>query len=175
MAGERFVTHKYLRIWQALGKVSGMESTEQLTEQLAAVERAKAAPYVDYPRTPAWYPAAAGLWVGAMIIAVTNLESSKLWALAVAALVGAEFAFIRWYSSYRSVWPRLRGAPSEVASTMRTWIILAIGVIIAVFVVAVLTSTWIAAATAAVLTTAWATLYERRYAAAAETARRRLA
>ena len=48
-----------------------METTPDPYQQLAEAERAAAAPYVDYPPTPAWYAPAVGAWSAAVVAALT--------------------------------------------------------------------------------------------------------
>ncbi|MEV4515795.1 hypothetical protein AB0K00_43430 [Dactylosporangium sp. NPDC049525] len=153
-----------------------MESDE-VREQLALVQRAEAAPYIDYPPTPWWYSPAVGAWVAAMIGAVSWWRSDTALSLAiVTALIALEGIFLAWMRRRHGALPMPgRGTPPrEIAAAWRGY---AIAVPVVVLVVAL--SWWLAGAPVAagvafVLVTAGLTVYERRYAAAAAKVRSRL-
>ena len=45
-----------------------MESNESARDLLREADRAEAAPWVDFPPTPAWYPASVGIWGAALTL-----------------------------------------------------------------------------------------------------------
>lgn len=98
-----------------------MESSQLLRE----ADRAAAAPFVDHPRSPWWYEAAAGLWWGALAVVVhlfAQGRSSEASA-ALAALVVLQIATITGLRRRSGVWPRLAEAPREIRAAYR-WLLL---------------------------------------------------
>lgn len=150
-----------------------MESNREVTEAIRQADRAAAAPYVDYPATPGWYPPATGVWAAAFCAAMAIPSDNPLRALALVALVAVELAFIAWYRHYRGSWPRGR-APEEVRRVMTGFVVGAVLVIGLVGLTMWLTTPWIAAAVAFVVVTPAVYWYERAYASAAARTRARL-
>ncbi len=153
-----------------------MESDAQ--EQMRLLERAEAAPYVDYPKTPWWYPFTIGLWVAAMIGVFTWWrENAALLASSLAVLIVLELAFITWMQRRHGAMPMPgRGKPPvEIGALWRNYFVgLAVTVVIAGL------AWWLigipaAAATAFVLVTGGLVVYERAYAVAAAKVKERLA
>ena len=149
-----------------------MESNETARELLREADRAEAAPWVDFPPTPAWYPASVGVWGAALTLALGVLDG--MWgALATLALVLLEVAFLRWYRAYRGTMPR--GAmPQEMR---RPALLLATGlvaIVVAAGALVMVGQPWVGAAVVLVSATPLTWWYERAYAAAAEAARVRL-
>lgn len=65
---------------------------------LHQAERAGAAPYVDDPRTPSWYPPAICAWSAAIVLAGSGVADRRAVAVpALAALLVLEGVFIGWY------------------------------------------------------------------------------
>jgi hypothetical protein len=153
--------------------VSDMESFRDADEALAEVERASAAPYVDYPPTPAWYPPAVGAWTAALTMA-TTLADRILFGAALAALLAIELAALALYRRYRGTLPSMRRVPAEIGRAMRQFFVGATAVLAAVVTVYALASPVVAAGVAFVTVTALLHWYEERYAAAAAAARDRL-
>jgi len=152
-----------------------MESDAE--EQLRIIERAEAAPYISYPKSPWWYPPLAGLWVAALIGAFTWWrDSSLLFVSSLAVLLGLEIAFLTWMQRRHGAMPFPgRGRPPREIG--RIWIryILAVPVLmIAVGLVWWLVGVLAGAVTAFALVTAGIWYYERRYAVAAAKVRERL-
>ncbi|WP_328991421.1 hypothetical protein OG394_34630 [Kribbella sp. NBC_01245] len=147
-------------------------------EQLAMVERAEAAPYVDYPPTPWWYFPSVGLWAAALIAAFAWWrENTVLFIGTIVVLVALEGAFIAWMSRRHGALPMPgRGTPpAEIAVVWRGYFA---GVAVVVAVVGLvwwLAGPPVAAPVTFVLVTAGLVLYERRYAVAAAKVRERLA
>lgn len=159
-----------------MGNVAVMESNRESHELLAEAERAAAAPYIDYPPTPRWYPPAVGVWAAAMLLAVVGLEDRPaVSGPVVLALVALELWFFSWYRRYRKTWPSMRHAPDEIARAMRRfyqWLVVVVAVCAAVYFLAGL----LPAVVAVFLTvTVGLARYEQAYADAAAAARERLA
>lgn len=153
--------------------LSGMESESDVARALRTADRAAAAPYIDYPPTPKWYPPATGLWAGAFCLATGIPDGSPLRALALLALVAVELAFIAWYRRYRGTWPRGR-APEEIRTVLVAFVVGA-AVVIAVLALTLWAApVWVAAIVAVAVVTPVVAWYENAYAAAATRARTRL-
>lgn len=89
-----------------------MESSELLRE----ADRAAAAPFIDRPRTPWWYDAAAGLLWGALAVVVhlyAQGRSSEASAV-LAALVVLQIALVTGLRRRWGGWPRTAEAPREI-------------------------------------------------------------
>lgn len=152
-----------------------MESDAE--EQLRIMERAEAAPYVSYPKSPWWYPLVAGLWSAALIGAFTWWrDSSLLFVSSLALLVAAEVAFLTWMQRRHGAMPFPgRGRPPREIGRIWVRYLLAVPVLaIAVGLVWWLVGVLAGAVTAFVLVTAGIWYYERRYAIAAAKVRERL-
>lgn len=152
-----------------------MESSHAASAARRTVERAAAAPYIDYPPTPSWYYPAVGAWSAALVLAFAGLADHPLVAVpAMVVLVALEGAFLGWYRRYRGTWPRLRHAPPEIARAMRAYAVGAVLLVAAVVLVAVLVHPVAGAGLAFAGVTAGLWVYERAYAAASEAVRERL-
>lgn len=151
------------------------------SELLRDAERAEAAPFVDYPPTPWWYPPLAGLWFGAVAATMSGFYDPRADAIKVAALFGAALllfgllgVFVGWYRRRWGSWPAMRKAPAEIRTAYAEY-----GVGLAVVSVAVV-GTWLLAGrwwgigALTVLVAALLFWYERRYATAARRIRERL-
>ncbi len=149
-----------------------MESNEEYAAAARAADRAEAAPWVDYPATPAWYPPVVGLWAAALTASAASLEG--VWrAVAVLGLVGIELGFIERYRRYRGTMPAGR-PPRELNRAIWTFAVSAAGIAAVVTALALAGLTWWAVGVAAVFPTLLAWWYERAYALAARRARERL-
>jgi hypothetical protein len=153
--------------------VSTMESMENARELLREADRAEAAPWVDYPPTPAWYPVSVGVWGAAMCLMLGLLENSVWRMLLVFALVGVEASFIVWYRRYRGTWPT-GPMPRELRPAAFRFVAVNLLLIICAGALVMLELPWVAAAVVLVLATAHFWWYERAYAAAMAAARVRL-
>lgn len=156
--------------------VSGMESDAR--QQMAMVERAEAAPYIDYPPTPWWYFPSVGLWVAALIgVFAWWRENTVLFIGTIVVLVALEGAFIAWMSRRHGALPMPGHGtpPAEIAIVWRGYFA-GVAVVVAVMgLVWWLAGPLVAAPVAFVLVTSGLVLYERRYAVAAAKVRERLA
>lgn len=151
-----------------------MESERgELAAELRQADRAAAAPWIDYPATPAWYPVATGLWAALFCLTMAIPDESPKRALALLALVLIELAFVAWYRRRRGTWPRGR-APEEISKVMRAFVLGALAVLGVVGLTLWLAAPWVAAIVAFVVVTPSVAWYERVYAAAAARARTRL-
>jgi hypothetical protein len=150
-----------------------MESNQDLAHVLRGADRAAAAPYIDYPPTPAWYPPATGVWAACFCLAMAIPDDSPLRGVVLLALVAVEVGFLVWYRRRRGVFPRGR-APQEIRRVMAAFIVGA-AVVVALGALAVwLAGPWVAAILALVVVTPAVAWYERAYEAAAARARVRL-
>ncbi|MET9274628.1 hypothetical protein [Kribbella sp. NPDC003557] len=152
-----------------------MESDAE--EQLRIVERAEAAPYVSYPKTPWWYPVVVGLWAGALVgIFSWWRENSALFFALMATLFALEIAFITWMQRRHGAMPFPgRGRPpQEIGRLWKRYFQALPVVVVVVGLVWWLVGVPAAAVTAFVLVTAGLWYYERRYAVVAQQVRERL-
>jgi hypothetical protein len=162
--------------WKLIAILSNMESYAEARSALAVAERAGAAPYIDYPPTPKWYPAAVGAWLAAVILTCHGAsERPAIFIPLLVALLVAEFAFIAWYRRRWQTWPSMRNAPKEIRSAYRRYALTATPAFAAGIALYAFLGPYTAAAFAFVVTTVGLTAYERHYHHAAEATRRRLA
>jgi hypothetical protein len=151
-----------------------MESKESARELLREADRAEAAPWVDFPPTPGWYPVSVGVWGAALCLAL-GLMSSSLWRmLVVFGLVGLEGAFFAWYRRYRGTWPT-GPMPRELRPAAYAFVAGVLALVIGAGALLLLGFAWVAAGAVLVLGTAHFWWYERAYAAAMAATRARLA
>ncbi|WP_350281355.1 hypothetical protein [Kribbella sp. HUAS MG21] len=152
-----------------------MESDAQ--EQLRIIERAEAAPYVSYPKTPWWYPPVVGLWMGALIAVYTWWrEREALFFPALVALIGLEIVFVIWMQRRHGAlpFPGRGRPPREIGRIWKQYFAVAPVIVVLVAVVWWLAGGPAAAIAAFVLVTAGIWYYEHRYAIAAAQVRERL-
>jgi hypothetical protein len=152
-----------------------MESDE-LTQALRDADRAAAAPWTDYPRTPNWYPPVTGAWATGLFAAVNQRSAHPVGAVAgIVVLLALEVVFIAWYRRYRGALPSLASPPREFRPAIARYLL-------GLTIVAALA--WLAwvfggligsliAVFAGITTLLW--WYEREYARAASATRQRLA
>jgi len=155
--------------------LSDMESDREARELLDTVERAGAAPYLDYPPVPVWWPPAAGAWSALLVLAFSGLDDSK--AIAVPLLLvlfGLEGAFFAWYRRRSGVMPSFLGAPREIDGAYRRYFVGVVLVVAACVLVYVVGGPWWSAGVAFLTVTIGLAWYERAYRRAAEATRRRL-
>ncbi len=140
------------------------------------MERAEASPYVDFPRTPSWYPPSVGGWAGAFAAAVGVVQRGHwLGLVAIAALIAVEFGFVRWYRRSHGALPTMQNPPVEFQPLFRRFAVGFVLVIATTMVLWLLAGPWIAAIVLAVFVTVAIAVYERAYAATAARVRSRLA
>jgi hypothetical protein len=153
--------------------LSDMESDADVAAALRTADRAAAAPYIDYPPTPHWYPPATGLWAGAFCLTLA-IPEDPVRAVALVALVAVQVAFLAWYRRYRGTWPRGR-APQEIRRLLAVFVVAAAALIGTLGLTLWIAPAWVAAILAVAVVTPAVAWYERAYAAAAARARARLA
>jgi hypothetical protein len=153
-----------------------VESSEA-KEQLAAAERGAAAPYVDFPPTPWWYPPVVGAWVAAVIGTFTWWrENAVLFTAVLVALVAAELLFVFWLRRRHGAFPGPGGGtpPAEIAVVRRSFRTALPVIVVLIGLVWWLLGVPAAAGVAFVVVTAGLVRYERRHAEAAARVRERL-
>lgn len=152
--------------------VSIMESRDAARELLRGADRAEAAPWVDYPPTPAWFPVSVGAWGAALVLAVSVLDG--VWGtVALVALIAGEGAFFAWYRSYRGTWPT--GLPPlELRGAALRFVLGAIAVFAGASVLVAVGLPWLGALWVLLTATPLVWWYEGAYAAAAAATRARL-
>lgn len=148
-----------------------MESDE-VRAALHEADRAEAAPWVDYPPTPAWYPVASGSWAAALVLVVGELDG-VVFAFFMAGLVAIELGFLAWYRRYRGTMPS-GPAPQEFRTIIVVFATASVVTAGAVLVLSLAVSPWLGAPLALVAFTSLFAWYERAYADAARRARERL-
>lgn len=161
--------------------VSTMESNEQqdARAQLRDLERAEAAPYIDYPPTPWWSYVATGLWAAAYVATLGWWRDGgspivvAAVMIALSALVGA---YLGWYKGYHGAPPAVLGRkPREIRIAYLQYSV-GIAALVGVVVLAWwLAGTIVATVVAGVGTVIGYRLYEIAYARAAGATRARLA
>ncbi|GIF69560.1 hypothetical protein Ais01nite_75950 [Asanoa ishikariensis] len=146
-------------------------------EQLRAVERASAAPYVQYPPSPWWYAPAVGAWVAGIVATfVWWRVNAALFLAALGVLIALELVFVFWARRRHGAlpFPGRGRPPSEIAAVWRRYLIGALAIVSSVALTWWLTGPLVAAGVAFVLVTGGIAAYERRYARAATEVRSRL-
>ncbi|CAN5605608.1 hypothetical protein BH24ACT15_BH24ACT15_16770 [soil metagenome] len=140
-------------------------SRNSAANQLKALHDAQLSIYTRYPTVSRWYPPIFGLLAAAMVVAFATPPwlTVVLWVV-VMCVAGIG---VQWYLDTRGVIPSGR-APPAIRREMRLFYVgycLSIAGVIACYL---LVSWWAAALLAFVIFTALITVYEARYARAAE-------
>jgi hypothetical protein len=152
-----------------------MESDVTPAEALAEAERVTARLWTHYPPTPAWYYPAGGAWYAGFVLVVGGLHDRPLLLIvAIAALFALSAWFLRWYTTYRGTFPRLRSAPAEFRPAIRLLVAGHATLLVAVAVLYVTAGLGAVALLTFCGVTAGLYLYERAYEAAAAATRERL-
>lgn len=154
-----------------------MESNLPPEDELALIERAAVAPWIDYAPVRWWYVPSAGLIAGTLVLVLGERETLPwVWyvlaQLAVVVLIGA---WIGAAMSRQGAFPRLRSAPPEFVPEVRAYFVGCVVLLTVVLTVYFLIGSRPAAIVAALGVAGGLYLHERRYAAAAEAVRRRVA
>jgi hypothetical protein len=151
---------------------------DDLQQELRAAERAAATPFVDEPRSEAWYPLLMAAFVTAMAagpVLVAHGLGFPGFSLQALALAAVAFYYVGHHQRAGAV-PRMRSAPPEV---QRAYVVLLVGAlaVVIVSVVAWSINGWPSGLTAVFLSSlALVWLYERRlYPRAVTLLRERLA
>lgn len=148
-----------------------MESNEYADLQRTA-ERAEAAPWVEFPPTPLWFPPAAGAWAAAMTWCLADLDGFVS-LLVIAALVVTEVGFLAWYRRYRGTMPSGL-PPAEMRGAAATYTVVLVVLVPVLIGLSHLFATWVPVLVAFVVVTWLQAWYERAYATGADRARARL-
>lgn len=151
-----------------------MENTEhaQLRESLRAAERAEAAPWIDYPPTPAWYPVSVATWAAALTMSFT-IDSTPVRLVVVFTLIALEFGFLGWYRRYRGTMPAGK-VPPELSKPFYGFLAANLAIMAGAFAIGSLVAVWAAAIFVFVTVLPSLTAYERVYERAAARTRARL-
>lgn len=145
---------------------------DEIAAALREDERAAAAPWIDYPAPPAWYPVAGGLWFGAWAwILTADQWWSSLLLLPLLLLVGG---YVGWYRRRRGTTPRWWGAPREIDRVLWLFIGTAAVLVAGGVLLDQLVGRWPMIAWVTLGVGAGLALYEWRYARAARRTRERL-
>ena len=154
-----------------------MESNLPPEDELALIERAAVAPWIDYAPAPWWYVPSAGLIAGTLVFVLGERETlpSVWYVLALLVVVMLIGAWIGAAMSRQGAVPRLRSAPPEFVSAVRAYFVGCVVLLTAVVTVFFAIGSRLAAIVAALGVAGGLYLHERRYAAAAEVVRRRVA
>jgi hypothetical protein len=150
-----------------------MESDQLLRD----LDRAAARPFIEYPKTPRWYPAFVGGYFTAIVAALV-LEAHHH-PVAMAFVLGAAVVtlgvFVRWYCSRWGTWPQMSAAPIEIRRAYLQGASAIIAAAIVTGLVSLLGSAFATLLVAFVSFTAVLWWYERRaYPAACRLVRARL-
>ena len=151
---------------------------DEVRRALLVAERAAAAPYIDYPPSPAWFAPVTGLWFAALVGVFTWWrESVAVFVVGLGLLLALEAGYLTWMRQRHGALP-MPGTGTPPAEIGRVWrgYFAGCGVVLALVAlvwwqVGVLP----AAATTFVLVTSGLVWYERAYVAAAGVVRERLA
>ncbi|MGN6250985.1 MAG: hypothetical protein ACTHNS_04125 [Marmoricola sp.] len=147
---------------------------EQAATRLREAERSAAAPYIDYPPAPAWYPPAGGVWATGLAASLLLVHGDTWATITRLALDLVLVAFVSWYVRKRGTMPSLRGVPAELRRAFAAYLggLALIGLVLAA------SALWLPVPITLVLTfvlvTAGLYAYETCYARAAEETRARL-
>lgn len=150
-----------------------METNDSLHE----LDRAAARPFLDYPRTPWWYPILMGGYFAAILAAVFLIFNDNL-VIGIVIEFVAIFTlalFVGWYRRRWGTWPRMSEAPPEIRVAYRRYFVGAFVALVLNVVVGLLSPPVV---TVAITFVAFSTLiwvYERKvYPAACAAVRTRL-
>ncbi|HYO19771.1 MAG TPA: hypothetical protein VES02_14025 [Dermatophilaceae bacterium] len=151
---------------------------DEIRSELLAAERAAAAPYIDYPASPAWFAPVTALWFAALVGALMWLGvNNALFAASIAVLVALEAGYLTWMRRRHGALP-MPGTGTPPPEIGRVWRGYFAGCVVILGLVVL--AWWqiglpAAALTVFVLVAGGLTWYERAYVKAARTVRERLA
>lgn len=128
---------------------------------------AAAAPFLEPPPTPSWYPVAAGAWSAAFVLAVGGLRDRfGLFTAAMGVLVGLLVAYTTWFGRRWGGWPPARRAPAEIDRVMRRFLLGGAVIIGAIMLIGHWTGYILAAGATFIAVTMWVGWYDTAYTAA---------
>lgn len=145
---------------------------DALTEQLRAIERGQAAPWVAHPPMAWWWPLGFGVWTATYTLSQGLLVDGPRLLASLLHLAVALVA-VWWMRRVRGTYPR-GGSPQELNGSFVLIFGGAVVVALAVLAVHVWQGPWAAAGVGFVLAWALVATYERAYAAASARVRERL-
>lgn len=153
-----------------------MESTHDPTDQIRALERSEAAPYVDVPAGPLWIAPVFGVWAAAYVGAFAFWSNISIFIVAMLSLSALIGLFIGWFTRSYGAFPMPgRGTPpSEIRREYRLY---AVGVVVVAGLVVLawwLSGLLLASIVAFVLATGGLLAYAARYKRAAHAVKDRL-
>jgi hypothetical protein len=157
--------------------MESFSAREEALEQLRAVERSEAAPYIHYPPTPWWYSPAVGAWAAAFVgTFVWWRVNAVAFLAALIVLIALDLVFLRWMRRRHGALPMPGHGtpPPEIATIWRAYLLGLVVVVAAVALAWWLGGVLVGSITAFLTVTSGLAIYERRYAAAAARARERL-
>ena len=151
-----------------------METPLGPADDLREHERAAALAYTEYPPTPAWYPAAVGVWSALFLACFLYLLGEPALVPCLLGLVAIEAGFVGWYRRKRGTMPSMKGAPPEFQRAFRIYAAGIVGVAALVAAASFVLPRPAAVAICLAVVTLALTAYERVYRDAAVAARARL-
>lgn len=165
-----------LTCWKQSSKLSGVESDE-IRDRLRTDEQAAAAPYLNYPTDPWWVVPGFGVAASLFVLGV-NLHaqpdvSDWVGTALQALVVVCAWGYAWWQRRRRGTMPSGR-APREVNRALWGFIVGAVVVAVALFVLADWTPLWVGTPAAFVLASAGMLWFGRAYDRASAKARERL-
>lgn len=154
-----------------------MESEDEVREQLKAAERTAAAPYIEYPKDSWWTVPGFGILASVFVLSVNLRGHTDIpgWAgaLILALVVACAGGYLWWHRRRRGTMPAGK-APAEFNRVLRGFILGALVVAVALFVLADLTPLWLAVPSAFVIASIGMWWFGRAYDRAATQVRERL-
>ena len=151
-----------------------MESKDLLRDLNLAAAR----PFIEYPRTPWWYPPLMGGYFSAIAVAIfLGVDGHGVAEFGVfAAAIVTLGLFFRWYRGRWGTWPQMSEAPSEIRRAYRLAFTGALVALLLTVAVGFLSPPLVTVAVTFVIFTTSVWAYERRvYPAACAAVRSRLA
>ncbi len=151
-----------------------MESNDSLRD----LDRAAALPFIDYPRSPWWYPFLMGGLFAAMGAGLfLGNRGHVVAALCVfAAAIVSSGLYFRWYRSRWGTWPEMSEAPAEIRGAYRRYFVGMFVALVLIVVVGLLSPPVVTVVVTFLVLTALIWGYERKvYPAACADVRARLA
>lgn len=158
--------------------VATVESDDEVRDQLRTVERAAAAPYVDYPRDPWWVVPAFGALASLLVLGIDLSGHSDvpdvLGVLLMAFVALSAWGYAWWQYRRRGTAPSGK-VPQELNRVLWWFVAGAIVVAVAMFLLADWAPLWLGMPVAFVLASAGMSWFGRAYERAAAKVRERLA
>lgn len=154
------------------------EPTDGDHVDLRDIDRAAAAPFLEYPSLPVWWPVVAGAWFTAVFSAGFTgwISNTGVRAAVTVSLVAALAFFLRWYMDRRGVMPSSdpRVAPTEIGRAMWWYYAGAIACALVIAACFLWAPPVVAAVATFILATVGIAVYDRAYHRAADQVRSRL-